>query len=103
MNKEEILERSRKEHKDEGFQSAEDKGRELGMIAFCLVFIFITIFNLIHGRENEAPLAMFWAFLAAEAYPKYRFTKRKSYLVSTIAGAIASILNLIQYVITVLK
>ena len=102
MNREEILARSRKENIDEGFQDAANKGRRIGLSAFCCVFIVIVVFNLFTGQDSHAPEAMFWAFLSAEAYYKYRFAKNKIYLTTTIAGAIASIAFLANYIITVL-
>ena len=53
-------------------------------------------------QPNDAPIAVFWAYVAAEAYPRYRFSKDKSLLVTTIAGGLLSIANLITYVIDVL-
>lgn len=102
MNKDEILAKSRNEKSDEGMQQAENKGRRIGVSAFCGVFIFIVIFNLFNGQQSYAPQAMFWAFVAAEAYPKYRFTKRKEYLISTIAGCIASVAFLVNFIIETL-
>ncbi len=103
MNKEEILTRSRNENKDEGMSAAENKGRKIGSLVFCLVFIFITVFNLLNGQSNYAPAAMFWAFIAAESYPKYVFTKQKTYMVTTVAGAVASIASLGSFIITTLR
>lgn len=100
MNKEDVLERSRAEKVDEGMQEAENRGRRIGEIAFCGVFIFITLFNFFKGQPNYAPMAMLWAFLAAESYPKYQFSKNKSYLVATIAGTVASIASLVSFVIS---
>ena len=102
MDREEVLKRSRGEHQDEGFAEAENRGRKIGMIAFACVFVFISLFNLFHGRENHAPQSMFWAFVAAEAYPKYVFTKQKVYLVIVIAGAFTSVCALINFVLSVL-
>jgi hypothetical protein len=102
MNKEDILAKSRNEKSDEGMQQAENKGRRIGVSAFCGIFIFIVIFNLFNGQQSFAPQAMFWAFVAAEAYPKYRFTKQKSYLVSTIAGSIASVAFLANFIVATL-
>lgn len=99
MNKEEILKKSRKERNDEGLLEAENNGRKLGYMVFSLVFIFILTINFLNGKSSYAPMAMFWAFLAAEAYPKFKFTKQKVYLVSTFAGSIASVLYLINFVI----
>ena len=100
MNNKEILHMAENEKKDEGMQQAEAKGRRIGEIAFSLVFIFIIIFNLCTEHDNNAPFAMFWAFAAASAYPKYQFTKQKSYLVITISGSVVSLASLINLVLT---
>ena len=88
--------------KDEGMTEAENRGRRIGVMAFSAIFIFIVLFNLFNGQPNYAPMAMFWAFLSAEAYPKYRFTKQKAYLVTTIAGGVASLASLASFVLSVL-
>lgn len=98
MNKEEILKKSREEGNDEGLLEAENNGRKLGYMVFSLVFIFILIINFLNGKSSYAPMAMFWAFLAAEAYPKFKFTKQKVYLISTFAGTIASVAYLMSFV-----
>ena len=103
MNREEVLEKSRKENKDEGMIAAENKGRKIGFCVFCIVFVFITIFSLINGQPSYAPRAMFWAFVAVEAYPKYTFTKQKAYLIITIAGSVAAIASLCSFIFTVLR
>ena len=46
---------------------------------------------------------MFWAFVAAEAYPKYRCTGNKGFLASTVAGMLASAASLGSFVISVLR
>ena len=99
MKKEEILAKSRMEKTDEGILNAENKGMHYGVIAFSAVFIFIVVINIISGISNYAPFAMFWAFLAAEAYPRYCFAKDKGYLWKTILSAIASLLFLLLYFI----
>lgn len=103
MNKEEILAKSRKEKNDEGLIAAENKGRKIGIAAFCFVFIFIVLFNFFNAQPNHAPMALFWAFFAAEAYPKYKFTSKSGYLITVIAGAVASIAFLVSHVLTVLR
>lgn len=97
MNKEEILAKSRLEQNDEGIIQAEHRGRKYGLVAFSIVFIIITFVNLFKGQSNYGPMAMFWAFLAAESYPKYKFTNQKAYLISTIAGTIASIAYVLSF------
>jgi len=98
MNKEEILEKSRKDYNDEGMIQAENKGREIGFIVFVIVFLIVALMNLFYGDNNDnyGPFAMFWAFLAAESYPKYKFTKRKSDLFTIILSSIGAILWLIN-------
>ncbi len=103
MNREEILAKSRKEKTDEGMISAENRGRKIGFSVFCLIFIFITLFNLFNGQPNYGPQSMFWAFVAAEAFPKYRFTKNKAYMVTAVAGTIASVASLASFVISVIR
>lgn len=102
MNKEEILQKSRQEKYDEGLIQAENKGRKIGVFAFAGVLIFITLFNFFTGEPYYEALAMSWAFIAAQAYPKYKFTSNKSYLVTVIAGTIASISYLISHILEVL-
>jgi len=63
MNKEEILTKSRNEKNDEGMILAENKGRKIGVSAFCAVFIVIVLFNMFNDKSNYAPFAMLWAFL----------------------------------------
>lgn len=103
MNKDEILEKSRAEKDDEGMQEAENRGRRIGEIAFCSIFIFIVLFNFFTGQDNYAAMSMFWAFMAAQAYPKYQFTKKKVFLVTAIAGAAASIASLVSFIIVSLR
>lgn len=101
MNKEEILAKSRKERLDEGVKNAENHGMKIGIVSFLVVLIFLMIFNLCTGQKNDALLAVFWAYVAAGAYPRYRFSKEKSLLVTTVAGGLLSLANLATYVIGV--
>lgn len=71
-------------------------------LAFCTLFIVIVIFNLITGQINYAPMTLFWGFVAAEAYPKYRFTKNIGYLITVILGTVASLCCLAAYIVSVL-
>lgn len=101
MNKEEILAKSRRENLDEGKTNAENQGLKIGSIAFTALIVFLILFNLCTNQPNDALLAIFWAFLAAQSYPRYRFSKEKSFLVTTIGGSLLSIANLATYIISV--
>lgn len=102
MNKEDILEISRRENEDEGERQAEVRGQTIGIKAFCAVEIVIILFNFFTGQPNYVPFTMFWTFTAAEAYPRYRFTGKRSLLVTTIAGSVAAVVFFICHVLDVL-
>lgn len=103
MNKEEILKKSREQKEDEGVAYAEDKGRRYGVMGFCAVFIVIIFFNLFTGQNNFVPNSMFFAYLAAEAYGKYRLDRKKAFMTTTVFGAIASVLFLICHIMKVME
>lgn len=103
MNREEILAKSRAEAVDEGMREAESKGRQLGITAFTVMLLIIVIFNWCTGQSNNVPLAMFWAFAAAEAYPKYKFTQDKSFLVSTFIAGFCAVCFLSLHIFEVLR
>lgn len=106
MKREDILNQSRTSGQDEGMEQAENQGRKIGYTVFCCVFAVIVLFNFIFGRQQDtlfyAVSAMFWAFLAAEAFPKYKFTGKRTFLVTTIAGGLASFAFLLNYILTTL-
>lgn len=101
MNKDEILAKSRKEKNDEGLREAQNKGRRIGTAAFACMVVVILIFDLIQGRDSYSVLAVFWAYIAAQSYPLYRFTKKSSYLMSTMLGIAAALAFLAAYIISV--
>jgi hypothetical protein len=55
-----------------------------------------------YQQNEKANIYFFFAYIAAEAYGKYRITKAKSMVVLTVLGAIASILTLDRYVTNIL-
>ncbi|HAZ36833.1 MAG TPA: hypothetical protein DEF85_08450 [Clostridiaceae bacterium] len=105
MDKEKILEKSREIHQDEGMEHAESQGREIGFIAFCILFIFLVIFNLFYGESVTfyAISSLFWALSAGESYGKYRFAKTKLHFISAIVCSITSILSVANYIIITLR
>lgn len=103
MNREEVLAKSRKEQNDEGLIAAEHQGRRIGFTVFTFLFAFIVLFDFFNGQSNHSVYALYWAFLAAEAYPKYQFTSKRRYLIVVIGGILACIASLASYVLTVLR
>lgn len=103
MTKEEILEKSRQEQPDEGMRYAEVRGQTIGIKAFYAMDIVIILFNLFNGQSNYIPFTLLWAFTAAEAYPRYRFSGNRSYLFSTITATIAAVGFFLCHVLSVLR
>jgi hypothetical protein len=103
MNKEEVLQASRAQKEDEGQVYAEQYGRKIGYAAFSVLFAGIVVFNLFTGQSNSVPFTLFWAFFGAEAFGKYRVTKKKSYLFTTVCAAVAAVCFLAAYVIKTLQ
>lgn len=87
MDREEILKRSRAEKQDEGVAYAEDRGRRAAVIGFCAVCAVILLFNAVTGQDSYVPLALFWAYISAESWGKYRVTGTRTYLWTMILGA----------------
>ena len=105
MNKEEILEKSRKSNYDEGMEHAENQGRKIGYIVFMLLFACLVIFSLVFWQIGTlyAVASLFWVFMGVEAYAKYRFSKKKVYLVTAVAGSLASVCFVANYILEILR
>lgn len=101
--KEEILRRSRNSKQDEGMEFIENKGRKIGFTALCVIFIFIVLFNALLGKNSNEVASLFWAYLAFESIPKYKFTHEKIYLITAIFGIIASFTSLLNFILTSLR
>ncbi len=102
MKKEEILEKSRNSKEDEGEQFIENRSRRYGVTGFMLMFIAITLFNLINNIDNHVASILFFAYVSAEAFCRYRIGKNKFFLLTTICGGGASVLGLVNYVLNIL-
>lgn len=103
MDREEILKRSRAEKEDEGVTYAENKGRRVGVIAFCLVFVIIAVFDFLMEQNSYAPFAMFWAYIAAEGWGKYRASGSRTHLWVVVCGGVSAVGWLACYILTVVK
>lgn len=103
MKKEEILERSRAEKKDEGVAYALDKGRLYGITGMTLLYLALLIFNRCFNQNNSSLFAMYWTYLAFEMFGRYRIIKRKSSLAFGVVSIAAAILFLALHVIMVTR
>ena len=102
MDREEILKRSRASKEDEGVAYTENKGRRAGIVGFCGVYIAIKLFGLWAGQRSFAPDAMFWAYAAAEAWGRYRVSRRRGLLATVWLAAFISLAALACHVLPVL-
>lgn len=99
MDRNEILEKAQAESFDEGLENVQNNGRKWGVAAFVVVYIVITIFNMIKDKPNDIATIFLMAYLAAESIPEYIFTKKKIYIFTAIAAAIAAVITMINYMI----
>lgn len=103
MNKYEILEKSRREGKDEGVEYAMSQGQKIGISAMCMMFVVLTFFNFWQGQSNHQVFSLFWAYLGFESLGRYRITKQKSLLFGAILGITAGVLYAVSHIITTLR
>ena len=103
MDREEILRRSRAEKEDEGNTFLENKGCRWGMVGFCAMTIVLLVFNLAAGQNSCSVLAMFWSYIALEAWAKYRVSRRHTFLTVAVLAAFSSLCFLACHVLEVLR
>ena len=85
-------------------EKAKTAGMKAGSSAMLILAIALLLFDFIIGERiyMNAFQALIWAYLVADAYPQYKYTKRKSFLVIMIGGAIALVVSLVLFVQAVL-
>lgn len=103
MKKEDILERSRNEKKDEGVEYTMSKGRKIGVAGMASMFIILFLFNFFTGQDNYMVEALFWSYIGFESFGRYSVTKQKVLLFTAIVGVIVGILALATHIISVLR
>lgn len=103
MDREEILKRSRAEKENEGNTFLENRGRRLGVVGFCLMFIGLLVFNFITNRSSYSIHALFWCYVSLEAWGKYRTSRQQRFLTTGVLAAASSLCFLACYVLEVLR
>lgn len=104
MDKNEILEKSRKENqlRDEGILRAQEKGRQWGVVGFLALCAAVQVYHLALGLDNSLPLAFFLGYVACEALGRYRARREKHLLAVGCLGALGSLFSLASYVMDTL-
>jgi len=104
--KEEILERSRKTIRDEGYENAKIRGIDCGIaISAATAAVPLMLFSLFTRQSQVifAIMAINGAFIAGRFFNIYRFTKNKSDLFFTVCGIITAVCSIATFVLMVLK
>ncbi len=97
MDKNEILEKSRKENQnqDEMERIVRIEGESFSLCLVFLMGIAIVIFNHFHGLSSDPVMIMFWTSCVANRL--YRLTKRRD--ASDLITMIISLVILVFYVV----
>ena len=103
MDRDEVLKRSRAEKEDEGSIFLENRGRRFGVIGFCILYILLVVFDLFTGQSSYSIHALFWCYISLEAWGKYRASRRRAFLGTTVLAAVSSLCFLACYVLEVLR
>lgn len=103
MKKEEILERSRAEKKDEGVDFALKKGRLYGITGMTLLYLALLVFNRVHKQNNSSLFAMYWTYLAFEMFGRYKVRRSKKALAGGIISILMAAVFLVSHIIMVVR
>ena len=99
MEKQEILEKSRRENRngDERERTVRVQGESFSLLLVLLVGLVLLVWERIHGLPDADVLCMFWT--ACVANRVYRLTQRKSTfdLVTLLISLAFLIWNLVQF------
>ncbi len=101
MDHEEILRRYREEHEDEG--KLEVIKIESRIFEYLILYFGILFVGLHYYKKLTPPFEVMTfvsAYLAANTYPRFRFTKKKKYLVETILEAVAAVICFVLFIIS---
>ena len=100
MDREEILEKSRRENlvRDEGAQDTRNKGMQWGVAGFLFLCVAVLAYNLARGLDGSLPVAFLLGYIGCEAFGRYAARREKSMLATGILGAVGALCALALYV-----
>lgn len=98
MDREEILEQSRKAGMDERERSVEMESGFYGLLAVIALAVAFVIYKMIKGLPYRDMVAIMCAQLAATSFYKYRkLPERKSFLWGAIVAGIATVASVVAF------
>lgn len=98
MDKEKILEKARRENRDEGQEAIYNLSNKWSSLFAILVCAFVMIVNQIRGVEDIIPQMIIAAVIAGECVGEYIGTRKKAALVWAILSVAALITWLYMFV-----
>lgn len=100
MDRNEILEKNKNATPpDEGMAFQENRARTIASTCMIGILALFVVYNLFKGLPSHSLQALLWAFIGIEAFVKYRFAKNKAFLVTAVAGILASVFSLATYIV----
>ncbi|RRD94122.1 hypothetical protein EII17_09170 [Clostridiales bacterium COT073_COT-073] len=103
MNREEILQKSRQEKKDEGVQFMLSRGYKIGRITFLVTCIILFIYHGfvgIHGHNLILILTLVMAYFTGETFAHYSYKKERILLILTVIQLLLTVFLLYFYIST---
>ncbi|HHT97298.1 MAG TPA: hypothetical protein GXZ90_05335 [Clostridiales bacterium] len=90
MKKEEILEKARRENKDEREEQVTIRANKIGWMSVSVVAIFLIVWRDIHNESaSDIVMIIMVQFIAASSYRYVKMPEKKVLLVCIITGIIA--------------
>lgn len=102
MNKDEILEKSRKEYGivDEREKQNETLAASIGMwTIFALAIVYAQVKTTVLGQSGNDILALAFLGAAATFFARYRYSRYRSYLVGGIVFVLGALIFLVTYIL----
>lgn len=101
MNKEEILAKSRKDNSylDELQQSELRNGFGFGGIVVAILCVVLSVIKALQGQRFFEFIVILFAYMSATAMYSYMKTRKKFFLIQSIANGIVFIIGFVCYFI----
>lgn len=100
MDGDEILERSKNSSTiDEGEQYIENKSRDIGEIGMIFFFIILFVYKIWRDMPAEDLVGLFWGYLGFIYIGKFKYCKRKIYLMFSILSIIGALIFTASYIL----
>ena len=101
MNKEEILEKSRKENRggDERDRAISAKAKIFGVVGFTIMFFVLSYIKMTRNERISDLLALYFSFFAANDMFCYHLLKEKKYLFTAICFIFSSVIFMILFIL----